>query len=45
VELAVAGRASHVVTRNLRDLNQAELIVPGLHCVSPETFLQGENPP
>ncbi len=43
VELAVAGRASHVVTRNLRDLNRAELVFPGLHCVSPETFLQGEN--
>jgi putative PIN family toxin of toxin-antitoxin system len=45
VELAVAGRASHVVTRNLRDLNRAELVFPGLHCVSPETFLQGENLP
>jgi hypothetical protein len=45
VELAVAGRASHVVTRNLRDLNRAELVFPGLHCVSPETFLQAEDLP
>ena len=45
VELAVAGRASHVVTRKLRDLNRAELVFPGLHCVSPETFLQGEDLP
>lgn len=43
IELAVAGRARHVVTRNLRDLRRAELLFPGLECVSPETFLQGEN--
>jgi putative PIN family toxin of toxin-antitoxin system len=40
IELAVAGRASHVVTRNLRDLVRAELVFPGLRCVSPEDFLQ-----
>ncbi|MFN7725673.1 MAG: putative toxin-antitoxin system toxin component, PIN family [Rubrivivax sp.] len=45
VELAVAGRASHVVTRNVRDLNRAELLFPGLLCVSPEAFLQGEHLP
>jgi len=39
IELAVAGRASHVVTRNLRDLNRAELVFPGLRCTSPEDFL------
>jgi putative PIN family toxin of toxin-antitoxin system len=40
VELAVAGRASYVVTRNLRDLNRAELAFPGLRCVSPEQLLK-----
>ena len=42
IELAVAGRASHVVTRNLRDLARAELSFPGLRCVSPQDFLQGD---
>jgi predicted nucleic acid-binding protein len=41
IELAVAGRASHVVSRNLRDLRQAELSFPGLACVSPEAFIRG----
>ena len=40
VELAVAGRAGFVVTRNLRDFKRAELVFPGLRCVSPEDFLQ-----
>lgn len=40
IELAVAGRASRIVTRNLRDLKRAELAFPGLRCVSPEVFLQ-----
>ena len=40
VELAVAGRAGFVVTRNLRDLTRAELVFPGLRCVSPEHFLK-----
>lgn len=40
IELAVAGRASHVVSRNLRDLTRAELVFPGLRCLSPEDFLQ-----
>jgi len=45
IELAVAGRASHVVSRNLRDLARAELTFPGLRCVSPEGFLhQGSLP-
>ena len=39
IELAVAGRASYVATRNLRDLTRAELVFPGLRCVSPEVFL------
>lgn len=45
VELAVAGRASHVVSRNLRDLNRAELIFPGLTCLSPEAFINGVEAP
>jgi predicted nucleic acid-binding protein len=45
IELGVAGRASHVITRNLRDLTRGELVFPGLHCVSPEDFLkEGATP-
>ncbi len=40
VELAVAGAADLVVTRNLRDLKRMELVFPGLQIASPETFLK-----
>ena len=40
VELAVAGSASHLVTRNLRDLERMELRFPRLKLVSPEDFLK-----
>jgi putative PIN family toxin of toxin-antitoxin system len=40
VELAVAGGASHIVTKNIRDLKTAELCFPGLHIVLPETLLR-----
>ena len=40
IELAVAGAASFVVTRNLRDLNRAELKFPGLRCFDPAAFLK-----
>ena len=40
VELAVAGGASHIVTRNLRHLHGMELKFPGLAAVSPEQFLK-----
>jgi len=40
VELAVAGAARYVVTRNLRDLRAMELQFPGLRPVSPEDFLK-----
>lgn len=40
VELAVAGAARCVVTRNLRDLRAMELRFPGLRVVAPEDFLQ-----
>ena len=40
VELAVAGGARFVVTRNLRDVARMELKFPGLRVVSPEDFLE-----
>ncbi|MCL2635081.1 MAG: PIN domain-containing protein [Betaproteobacteria bacterium] len=40
VELAVAGAARYVVTRNLRDLRAMELRFPKLKLVSPEDFLK-----
>lgn len=40
IELAVAGGASHVVTKNLRDLQPMELRFPGLQIVLPEDFLK-----
>lgn len=39
IELAVAGRATHVVTRNLRDLVRADLKFPGIQVLGPEDFL------
>jgi len=40
VELAVAGGAERIVTRNLRDLKGMELKFPGLVAVTPEQFLK-----
>jgi putative PIN family toxin of toxin-antitoxin system len=40
VELAVAGGAEFIVTRNLRDLKRMELRFPPLKIVSPEEFLK-----
>ena len=40
VELAVAGGASHIVTRNIRDLKSTELIFPEISVVTPEKFLE-----
>ena len=40
VELAVAGGARFVVTRNLRDVTRMELRFPELRVVSPEDFLK-----
>lgn len=40
VELAIAGGASHIVTRNLRDFNNMELKFPSLSIISPEDFLK-----
>lgn len=40
VELAVAGGARFIVTRNLRDVARMELNFPELRVVSPENFLK-----
>jgi len=44
IELAVAGSASHIVSRNLRDLYRAELHFPQLRSVTPEQFLKETRP-
>ena len=40
VELAVAGGAEYIVTRNLRDVARMELVFPRLKVVFPETLLK-----
>ena len=40
VELAVAGGADAIVTRNLRDLTRMELRFPSLRILSPDIFLK-----
>jgi putative PIN family toxin of toxin-antitoxin system len=40
IELAVAGDADAIVTRNLRDLRSAELRFGALRVLSPEVFVQ-----
>jgi len=40
IELAVAGAAGFVVSRNLRDLARGELKFPGLRCLDPAAFLK-----
>jgi len=44
VELAVAGGAQVIVTRNLRDFARAELSFPGLRCLAPGPFLKEMAP-
>ena len=44
VELAVAGGARFVVTRNLRDVARMELRFPELRVLSPEDFLKEIEP-
>jgi len=41
IELALAGNATHLVTNNIRDFQNAELHFPGLSIVRPEEFLGG----
>jgi predicted nucleic acid-binding protein len=40
IELAVAGGADLIVTRNLRDIQGGELHFPQLRIISPEAFLK-----
>jgi len=40
VELAVAGGASAIITKNVRDFQRAELHFPGLRVLSPEEALK-----
>jgi putative PIN family toxin of toxin-antitoxin system len=40
VELAIAGGAEYIVTRNLRDVARMELLFPGLKVIFPETLLK-----
>ncbi len=40
VELAVAGGAEYIVTRNLKDLQSKELKFPNLVAITPEHFLK-----
>ena len=41
IELALAGNASHIISNNIKDLKNAELIFPDLQIKTPEQFLQG----
>lgn len=43
VELAVAGGASAIVTKNVRDFRRAELSFPALRILSPTDYLQETN--
>ncbi|MEI6214235.1 MAG: putative toxin-antitoxin system toxin component, PIN family [Desulfuromonadales bacterium] len=40
VELAVAGGADYIVTRNIRDVARMDLLFPGLKVLFPETLLK-----
>lgn len=40
VELAIAGAAAYIVTRNLRDVARMELRFPHVRVLSPEIFLK-----
>ena len=43
IELAVAGNARYIVTRNIRDLASGQLAFPHLKIVTPEQYLK-DNP-
>ncbi|MBF5038429.1 putative toxin-antitoxin system toxin component, PIN family [Methylophilus sp. 13] len=45
IELAIAGQADFIVTRNLKDLTRGELIFNQLQIVGPEYFLKMIRPP
>lgn len=44
IELAVAGGANHIVTRNIRDFAGMDLHFPGLRICTPEDFLKEQTP-
>ncbi|SJM89051.1 putative toxin-antitoxin system toxin component, PIN family [Crenothrix polyspora] len=41
IELAVAGHAQCIVSRNIKDLKSGELLFPDLSLLTPEVFLRG----
>ncbi len=43
IELAVAGGADFILTRNVRDFSGMELSFPGLRILSPEKFLKEQT--
>lgn len=40
IELAVAGNADYLITKNIRDLKHGELIFPQLNISTPQEFMQ-----
>jgi predicted nucleic acid-binding protein len=40
IELAVAGHAQCIVSRNIKDLTSGELLFPEISLMTPETFLE-----
>lgn len=40
IELAIAGGAQYIITTNVRDLKNGELLFDGLHVVTPQHFIQ-----
>ena len=40
IELAVAGRAQYIATRNLKDFARSQLLFPEIKICTPETLLE-----
>lgn len=40
IELAVAGQADSIVSRNIKDLKSGEILFPNISVLTPEAFLQ-----
>ncbi len=40
IELAVAGGANYIITKNIKDLKSGELLFDTLHIVTPDEFIQ-----
>lgn len=45
LELAVAGGAQAIITANVRDFHQAELLFPDIHILTPGAFLNWRKNP